>query len=313
MEKLSLDCPSSNNLVMPNGSRKRKRSSSQGSPTSPSPSNYIISPVAPNADIPFLSFDVLISCLTNGLSNLQSNLLPYANMGLSNIYLGNDESFIALAQDVAEKLILAPEYSSDPFVLTDDDIVREPPRYNSHYEDPLRHTLPSLFPRSEPCTFQALTAVSKYSAGLPSASKSTARLAQRRQEIAKDNQDADGYSRSIFIISPPNMLVQRGDNIMEISAAAIPFWQELGLGPCAGLKDIRAVCCFPDSQQMRRAGITFLETIRGTYQSLRLGVLEMYDPMNSLIESGQYPFRLKGPSVEANIECYDEMCEQIGE
>ena len=305
----SINGPSSHDTTVYNESRKRKRSSAEGILISPTHQNP---PVAHSVSFPLLSMNLLLSCLEARLSTLQTETFLQSRFQASETYVGSNESFISLAQNVVEQLILQSEASSDSWASIYGGGILTSSQCSTPFEDPLRHTLPSLFPQCEPCTFNAYIATGKCSPEVPSTTKVAARIPPRKQDAMKGCQVVEDSSTSIFPIPAPNMLVQRGESLMEISAAALPFWQELGLGPCAGPKDIRAICCFPDGQQMRRSGVTFLEAIRSTYQSLKLGSLEIYDSVYGPVKGGQFPFSLKGSAVEENIQCLKEMYEEAG-
>jgi mediator of RNA polymerase II transcription subunit 13 len=74
-----------------------------------------------------------------------------------------------------------------------------------------------------------------------------------------------------FSIPPPRLEVRRSDTKLTISSAAIAFWENLGLGPSNGGKDVHAVCVYPNTDGVAGYASIFLDQIRSVYESARLG------------------------------------------
>lgn len=74
-----------------------------------------------------------------------------------------------------------------------------------------------------------------------------------------------------FSIHPPQLEVQRSETKLSIQPSAIHFWENLGLSPSQGSKDISAVCVYPNFDGVAESASTFLEQMRSTYESSRLG------------------------------------------
>jgi mediator of RNA polymerase II transcription subunit 13 len=80
----------------------------------------------------------------------------------------------------------------------------------------------------------------------------------------------------VFLIPPPHLEVRRSDSRLSVLPSAIPFWDVLGLAPCRSVKDIAAVCVYPNSVGMTDYADAFLEHIRSAYETRRLGNHERF-------------------------------------
>ncbi len=76
---------------------------------------------------------------------------------------------------------------------------------------------------------------------------------------------------SIFNIPAPHLEVQRSESKITVLPPAVPFWENLGLAPCKGGKDVSAICIYPDWGGVADSVEAFLEQIRNAYESSRLG------------------------------------------
>lgn len=74
-----------------------------------------------------------------------------------------------------------------------------------------------------------------------------------------------------FPIGPPHIEVERVGSKLSVLPTAVPFWESLGFGPTYGFKDVSSVCVFPDWEGMVDNVQEFLDRMRSTYESLKLG------------------------------------------
>jgi mediator of RNA polymerase II transcription subunit 13 len=77
-----------------------------------------------------------------------------------------------------------------------------------------------------------------------------------------------------FSIPPPQLEVRRSDSSLSILPSAINFWENLGLGPSKGSKDVSAICIHPNFEGMGDNASSFLDQMRSVYESFRLGTHE---------------------------------------
>ncbi|ESZ96743.1 hypothetical protein SBOR_2887 [Sclerotinia borealis F-4128] len=74
-----------------------------------------------------------------------------------------------------------------------------------------------------------------------------------------------------FLIQPPKLEVRRGDSKLAVLPPAIHFWDNLGLAPFTGNKDVNAICIHPDIVGITENADIFLDQMRGAYESFRFG------------------------------------------
>ena len=92
----------------------------------------------------------------------------------------------------------------------------------------------------------------------------------------------------IQLLDHPYTLIKRIDTNMDILPSALSFWEDLGLQPASGSKDILGFCVAPNlsnSKHLWRPIRTFLEMMTDAYQACNLGSHEIvkhqdgeYDP-----------------------------------
>ena len=74
-----------------------------------------------------------------------------------------------------------------------------------------------------------------------------------------------------FQLPAPHLDVRRSDSHLSILPSAIPFWENLGLGPSTGSKDVCAVCVYPNIDGVAERANRFLDQMRSFYESYRFG------------------------------------------
>lgn len=82
--------------------------------------------------------------------------------------------------------------------------------------------------------------------------------------------------RSIFPIGAPHLEVSRADSKLTVIPAAIPFWDNLSLGPAKGPKDVCAVCIHPRGHGLFDNVKAFLDHIGSTYETNHFGSHERF-------------------------------------
>jgi mediator of RNA polymerase II transcription subunit 13 len=93
-------------------------------------------------------------------------------------------------------------------------------------------------------------------------------------------------SSNPFSIPPPQLEVRRSDSNLSILPSALSFWEDLGLEPAKGSKDVSAICFYPNFEGIADRASAFLDSMRSVYESFRLGTHERIvakDLINSLV------------------------------
>jgi mediator of RNA polymerase II transcription subunit 13, fungi type len=90
----------------------------------------------------------------------------------------------------------------------------------------------------------------------------------QHSEVAKQN--------STFPLPAPHIEVRRAESRLAVLPSAAPFWENLGLAPCKGSKDVSAICIYPDGEGMSEGVSAFLDHTRSAYESGRFGTHERF-------------------------------------
>ncbi|KAI6244622.1 Mediator of RNA polymerase II transcription subunit 13 [Erysiphe necator] len=82
---------------------------------------------------------------------------------------------------------------------------------------------------------------------------------------------ANERPKNIFVIPPPRVQVRRADSSFWVLPTAITYWENIGLAPSSGPKNIESVCIYPDFEGMALNSSIFLDRMRSIYESYRFG------------------------------------------
>jgi mediator of RNA polymerase II transcription subunit 13 len=100
-------------------------------------------------------------------------------------------------------------------------------------------------------------------------------------------------SNNPFPIPPPQLEVRRSDTKLSVLPAAIIFWENLGLGPSKGPKDVSAICVYPNFEGVAANSESFLDQMRSTYECSRLGSHDRL--LTKDLVNGLMPFTVESP------------------
>jgi mediator of RNA polymerase II transcription subunit 13 len=96
---------------------------------------------------------------------------------------------------------------------------------------------------------------------------------------------------AIYEIPTPHITVRRAESKLVVLPSVVPFWENLGLAPCKGAKEVAAICTYPDDVGMKDSVDAFLDHIRSAYESSRLGTHERFN--NTELADGHFPLDLR--------------------
>ncbi|MCJ1477765.1 mediator of RNA polymerase II transcription subunit 13 [Lambiella insularis] len=227
------------------------------------------------------------------------------------IYCGNDETFITIAQILADQLLLYSSIDDQEDLMPDE--TQPSVRAGLFFEDPLKSALADLFSHDEICTLEECASLSENPRTLAQLQKATARPVPRKQDSVLASSDATGSSSCTVELRAPHVRVMRGDASMDISSTALQFWEELGLSPFLGPKNITVFCVYPDSEMICRGSASFMRSLGTAYQSFRLG---SYTCGNETVidwPHGLVPVSLNRNSMEDAAMEIDKVCRSLGE
>ncbi|RKF61337.1 hypothetical protein OnM2_043062 [Erysiphe neolycopersici] len=76
---------------------------------------------------------------------------------------------------------------------------------------------------------------------------------------------------NLYVIPPPRVQVRRAESSFWVFPTAVTYWENIGLAPSAGPKNIEAVCVYPNFEGMDLNSSIFLDRMRSIYESYRFG------------------------------------------
>lgn len=97
---------------------------------------------------------------------------------------------------------------------------------------------------------------------------------------------------SLVQIAPPHLELRRYETKLSVLPSAVSFWESLGLGPSQGHKDILSVSVFPNLDGMSDSADVFLDRLRSTYESMKLGSFERMTTSPMTVPNGLLPYEV---------------------
>lgn len=229
----------------------------------------------------------------------------------ANVFTGNDQDFIQIAQLVADQKILQNEFLqyavSSPKSPSDLHLANEP----EHFATAFKEALEDIIPGIQRCNLKGLSDLDAW----PSMNVSTASTAtektdklgqpQLRSRVGKNQVDAFQKTQV------PYLSVQRGKDAMEVLPPALYFWEELGLSPVQLNRDVVAYLIYPDDGTVREAASAFLMSMENYYQSCRFGRHTCGTKLGKNGD-GLVPMPVSSAEPESVFRGLDRVCESIG-
>lgn len=247
----------------------------------------------PNTD---LSYNSVLSTL---LRNLQPNFPKYN---------GSDRRFIQVAQIVVEQLVLHTEFTSELSCLSLD---------YSQWNGPILHeyssqeTMSQLCPRSERCNLKNYFSIEKGVSESVIREIALGRPSQRDQPPNPKPKTLPKVQSDVIKLPAPFTRIQRNQIPMELLAPALYFWEELGLGPSHGEKDVLAICICPAIDSALQGAVIFLDMLGSAYQSCKLGSHKIA-PDSIGCCNGMLPASIGDGSFINVMDQLNEICEKLG-
>ena len=118
-----------------------------------------------------------------------------------------------------------------------------------------------------------------------------------------------GAAQSIFKLQTPYTCVRRTGSSLDIAASSLRFWEELSLAPAHDGKNITAFCIYPDDENAGIHVTTFLNMVKGAYQSYNLGSHDLGADLLKYI-NGKVPLSVD-EGAESALDLNDK-CELLG-
>ncbi|KAI4158302.1 MAG: hypothetical protein LQ342_007568 [Letrouitia transgressa] len=288
------------------GKRKRKRSNDSQYLATPAAS--VTSPTfsqGPSTARPqFISPEAIIHKNVNELYELPSS--PFlSSMRCMQLSLSS-KSFVQLAQVIADQMVLRSSFEYEIPGVTP--VEWQLSSYRTHSLDNLlKNALRKQFPQSKPCNLKSYRDINSIAMTNSRALNSTACDMNLKNKGQKAQQD---LVTCVATLPSPLVRIRRGENMMEISTPALHFWEELGLAPVSGSKNVTAFCVYPDHDAMRLSVSTFLDTLGISYQSCKLG-LHVRGSGLQHFQQGLVPVPIKDSSPSQILQSITSVCELL--
>ena len=175
--------------------------------------------------------------------------------------------------------------------------------------DPFESALYRNFPSITQCDLKDFASIGKGTQDqIPtSSSQSVGKQSSAQSQVASSQEELD----QLFMINTPLLRVQRMGTQMDISTSALPFWEELGLAPASGEKNVMAFCICPESDFVEEQILVFLESVRSVYQSHKLGSHQLgFGPAG--YDGAIVPFTARSDSTESSLDDLFDTCGNLG-
>lgn len=292
-------------------SRKRKREQEETTKTE----TPLFSDCSPISDVPKL--DHFLSSPSKDIfapstgSIFKSSIAAWSRKlhPMPSKYSGNDRKFIQVAQILAEQVILQTDFTTNPPEATKPFYNRLLWEKTDTDEDLLRDTMGRLFPQSEICSLKQYADIGK-GATESTQGVSIGRL-QKEHSFKPKTRPSPKAQPNLFQLEAPYTCIRRNQTSMDVLPSALLFWEELGLGPSHGEKNIVTLCMCPEIDYVQQGAKTFLGMLGSAYQSCKLGSHTQF-PDTTGYSDGIVPVYINDGSFVSFIKELDRVCEKLG-
>ena len=230
-------------------------------------------------------------------------------------YHGNNRDFMQIAQSVVEQLSLATDFLSDLARNLDEPYGHTSGNEITHCEDPLRTVIPPKFPSTETLNLHQLNVIGRETREAPEGTgrdNVISRIPQKESMLWPKTPTSPHPLTGSFSLSVPHARIRRNQKPIDILGSALHFWEELGLEPAHGSKNILAVYMYPAIHSVREGLQAFATMVGSSYRNCKLGTHE------SILTLSGYPDGLipvlgcDGTAAEKAAQL-NLHCEKLGE
>ena len=173
-------------------------------------------------------------------------------------FSGTEQDFIQVAQILVDHTV-----TSSPACGTSDDPEHETKLDNTYLNNfdnqALSKICRKLFRDGRTCTLRDVAV-------------------QLRTEVANEAATVLQREPNLLRLEPPLITVRRSGSKMNMLPPALAFWEELGLAPISGSKDVTTFCIPPKTKDYLGPPIErFVRSMRDAYHSCNLGSHEIFE------------------------------------
>jgi len=228
--------------------------------------------------------------------------------GYASAYGGRARSFIQVAQILADQAISRRQPSGAATWRGCKNLLRRSNTACQGSPETLAVVIGRFFPENRRCNLDVYRSLTK----LPDEEVSTNN--DENHDSGLDIRDKGGIvdaRAEIFKLQAPYTTVQRMSTTTDVLISAVPFWEELSLGPFSGAKRITALCIFPDQESLSHPVLSFLDMTKGAYQACNLGLHET-GVEHSAYSQGLVPMNAKQQPDGGRVYESHGICEKLG-
>lgn len=228
-------------------------------------------------------------------------------------YHGNDPEFIQVAQSVVEHLTLETDSLSE--------IARslESPYFQSKSEinavkDPIQTVIRQIFPKSEQWNLHQFVTSEREPRESPEGIVRDilpSRPTHKESVLMPKTPNSPSHFHVSFPLSNPFARIRRNQKAIDIAGSALQFWEELGLEPAHGPKDILALYVYPVIYSVRERLCAFATMLGSSYQNCKLGTHASISDLAGY-PNGLVPALITNGSIAEKAAQLNVVCEKLG-
>ena len=293
--------------------RKRKRDTSDdlsNMATPASPASSVVKPVETlETTLAFPTLDLFSPRIVDqSRIYLMKESKPASSC--TSLFVGNDSTFMAIAQMVLDQAVSGSSIFQDSFGRTPDQDFLARQEADNQIEQLVTTLSSSCDKVSKRCTLGDYASLGERDATSITWEQIAPLQGQKMARLPYPTRPPSlGAAQSLFKIQPPYTCVRRNGSSLDIAASSLRFWEELSLAPAHDGKNVTALCIFPDDENARIHVATFLNMIKGAYQSCNLGSHELGADLPKYT-NGQVPLSMD-EGAESAPDLNDK-CEHLG-
>ena len=294
-------------------SRKRKRDASEdlSNMTTPaSPASAAAKPVELHErTLAFPALDLFSPRIVDQ-SRISLMQESKATSPCSSVFVGNDSNFMGIAQMVLDQAVSGSSIFQDSFGRSPDQDFVARQEADNQIEKMVTTLSSTCNKLSKRCTISDYASLGEKDAASVNGEQIAPLQGQKMPRLHYPTKSPSlGAAQSLFKLQHPYTCVRRTGSSLDIAAASLRFWEELSLAPAHDGKNVTAFCIFPDDENARIHVATFLNMIKGAYQSCNLGSHDLGADLPKYI-NGQVPLSMdKGAELAPDL---NDKCELLG-
>lgn len=245
------------------------------------------------------------SVLPESLASSLQNLKPETPK-----YHGSNREFMQVAQSVIEQLSLGTDSLSDIARSLETPYCQPSGGEFNAIEDPLRLIILQFFPHTEHWNLHRLANIGRDSEAAV-ADNLPSRPSQKESVLTPRTPNSPNPPTGTFLLPTPYARIRRNQKPIDILGSALHFWEELGLEPAHGAKNISALYIYPAIYSISEGLEVFATMIGSSYQNCKLGT---HISISDLVgyPKGLVPVLSNNGSVAELSVQLNSLCEKLG-